>query len=66
MLSLASNPVRMKKVFGNSWLFFLVIWVLCFLALGTTQSNCLYEEDRRDTDGLMNQDGDVMDGTYEL
>jgi len=48
------------KVFGSSGPSFLVIWVLCFLAL-VTSSNCLYGHDIRGNGIFINQDGDVMD-----
>ena len=49
------------KAFGSSGPSFLVIWVLCFLAL-VTSSNCLYGHDIRGNGIFINQDGDVMDG----
>ena len=50
------------RVFGTSRLFLLTIWVVCFLALGTTKSNCLYEEEKGEFDVAKGQDGDLMDG----
>ena len=50
------------RVFGSSGPSFLVLWVLCFLALVTTSSNCLYEHGIRGNGIFSIKDGDFMDG----
>lgn len=39
-----------------------MVWVLYVLALGTTKSNCLYEDDKGELDVTRSQDGELMDG----